>query len=295
MKKSTKHSLFALISIIFLVLGIYFLSISTQALQFLPFEDNLEFSIQVTELFNDEYIHPDLEHLVISYDFENQEGQIFFKIKENRKDNRFYNIDEVDIGFPKKLINESVEVNFHTCDNHLCDNIIATSNLSRFIRLHFGEDNMEIEPEKRKELTLTSDELIEIKFRLVDFFPNGEITIKHIDNFIDSSSSMIILNLGQLFVCKNDCIYDPHNVRILDRRREGDINTLRLKLEDSDKKDYYIFDIETISRKDDFNRDLFLSLGVSMIVASIMFLLQAFYMWFVEEEDKNAKKKTTKK
>jgi len=222
MKKSTKHSLFALISIIFLVLGIYFLSISTQALQFLPFEDNLEFSIQVTELFNDEYIHPDLEHLVISYDFENQEGQIFFKIKENRKDNRFYNIDEVDIGFPKKLINESVEVNFHTCDNHLCDNIIATSNLSRFIRLHFGEDNMEIEPEKRKELTLTSDELIEIKFRLVDFFPNGEITIKHIDNFIDSSSSMIILNLGQLFVCKNDCIYDPHNVRILDRRREGD-------------------------------------------------------------------------
>jgi len=289
-KPKNKKFIFILICIGISLIGLCFLWIATETTEFIPFKEGYEFKIFVEEKYNDTYIEPDLEYFTLYYDFDNNLGEISFKIDEHDLDINEpikHKISEIELTFPGIVDNNSVEVYIKGCDQmsscrkfnysrRIYPMVKTSTHTANEDDYNYTHSRIRILSSKNNEI-ITYNELIEVKFNLLDkIYPKGEFEIWY-DNNIRNGKA--IFDLGKGYDCYQQCILYSSHVELLPKGEEGEDNTIKFKLLTDRFHNTPHFEINAVSKGKEINRNFFMSLGVSIIVASIMFILQILYSW----------------
>jgi hypothetical protein len=94
----------------------------------------------------------------------------------------------------------------------------------------------------------------------------------------------LILNLGKDYECVSDCIYPWQNIELAPRDEMSQIRILNFQ--DPDKNRNFIFKITTRSNKIVSEKNILLSLGISLIVGALSGLIS---FWIYKHEKDNSK------
>ncbi len=205
-----------------------------------------------------------IEAFIFYYDFTEQEGNISFKAK-----NLSYTID---IGFPRSIKNESLEI---ICVRNKTENQ-CTKGKTKVKNNTYTNYNYSIL--SINDIILEKDDLIIIKFK-------SEMTPKGKFNFIidtntklrEDSDGNIHLKLGDEHQCISPCIYYLKNENVVDNVKEEHDSfdkDIKLKWQLNETEKNNIFYMNTFSRDIKFQKELICSIGIALLVSMFVMLIQ---------------------
>ncbi|MEA3343486.1 MAG: hypothetical protein U9Q92_04930 [archaeon] len=250
---------FGIVLIFFI--GVVFIFCSSKMNEHL-LNQNYIFEFELQSEYSPEPTH--LYDFIFHYDFTKNKGNISIHIRDK------VFIKYLRIKFPVAIDNTTLK----TCISKNGDCIHFNPNISTDVLVYYFEKEFSDE-------TLVIDEL---KFK-PNLEPNGWFRFQNYGSILHSNThGNIQFVFGDNYECVQGCIHDPEGIEVVPYSSFRD---LRFKFTNGLNQSESSFKISSINRRVLFLKNLFLALGVALLVSSMMVLLQERKVYSQKRDDKD--------
>lgn len=220
-----------------------------------------------------------IHNFVFYYDFTQNKGNISFHL-----DNQEWKITYIEIEFPSIIDNKTLIV-YKLKDGN--KSILSPRRRTYNTYSRYSKINRTVIQLENFEKNF-SNETIVIEFQS-NLLPNGRFYFYNYENnFLHHSSEFgnIHLVLGDKYECIGSCIYDLQYIEEISNSFDRDLR-LKFRREKEENHPAHSFKINSIYRDVLFSRSFWLAIGVSLLVSSLMILLQEIKIYSQKRDAKD--------